>query len=138
MKKLHSLLTLLCVLCGLSLVSCSSDEDDYDGSTIDITKIYGYWKDQSNDDNWLFNEDQTGLYWDSSESNEEEAATGSGRFRWTFDTQTGLMRTHWMESLGSYGDTDPDDPSQILSLTDKSMQYKTATGENHTFYKYTK
>lgn len=132
------LLTMFCLLIGVGFTSCSSDDDDYDGSLIDITKIYGYWKDRSNDDHWLFNADQTGLYWDASESNEEEAATGSGKFRWEFNQATGLMRYYWLEMNQDYGDPEPDDPSQIKTLTDKVLEYKTATGDYHAFDKYTK
>jgi hypothetical protein len=131
-------MTLLCLWAGLGLTSCSTDEDNYDGTLIDIVKIYGYWKDQSNDDNWLFKSDNTGLYWDASESNEAEAQTGSGLFQWSFDSSTGLMRYYWMETTGSFGDPDPEDPSQIMTLTDKVMEYKTADGEYHSFRKYTK
>jgi hypothetical protein len=137
-SRFQLLLTMLCLWVGVSFTSCSSDDDDYDGSLIDISKIYGYWKDQDNTDNWLFKTDYTGLYWDSSESTEEEAATGSGLFKWEFDQTTGLMRTYWQEMSNAYGDPDPDDPSQIMTLTDKVMEYKTTTGEYHTFEKYTK
>ncbi len=137
-SRFQLLLTMLCIWVGVSFTSCSSDDDDYDGSLIDISKIYGYWKDQDNTDNWLFKTDYTGLYWDSSESTEEEAATGSGLFKWEFDQNTGLMRTYWQEMSNAYGDPDPDDPSQIMTLTDKVMEYKTTTGEYHTFEKYTK
>jgi hypothetical protein len=37
-----------------------------------------------------------------------------------------------------YGDPEPDDPSQIKTLTDKVLEYKTATGDYHAFDKYTK
>jgi hypothetical protein len=48
------------------------------------------------------------------------------------------MRYYWMETTGSYGDPDPSDPSQIMTLTDKVMEYKTSDGEYHKFSKYTK
>jgi hypothetical protein len=137
-KRFSFLLALLCLWVGCGLTSCSTDDDDYDGSLIDITKIYGYWKDTSNDDNWLFKSDHTGLYWDASESNETEAQTGSGKFKWKFDQSTGLMRYHWQEMTGGYDDIDPEDPSQIMTLTDKVMEYKTSDGEYHKFNKYTK
>lgn len=129
----------VCLVLGLSFTSCSSEDDDLiDSSTIDITKIYGYWNDDANSDCWLYSSNGYGLYWDEAESSEEEAATGSGKFRWEYDHNTGLVRCHWLTSAGDYADPDTSDPSKILTLTDRKMEYKTSDGEYHSFTKFTK
>lgn len=128
-----------CLVCGLAFTACSSDDDDdWDGTAIQISYIYGYWADDANDDNWLYNRDYTGLYWDASESSEEEAATGAGKFRWEYDTVTGLMRYHWMTSEDDYANPETTDPSKILSLTSTRMIYRDVFGDEHSFTKYTK
>ncbi len=138
-KKFFGGLMAVCLVLGLGFTSCTSEEDDLiDPSTIDITKIYGYWDDDANDECWLYTSDGYGLYWDSSESTEEQAATGSGKFRWEYDSTTGLMRYHWQDMTDDYDDPDHADPSRILTLTDRRMEYKTVDKEYHSFTKFTK
>lgn len=138
-KKFSLWLMAACLVFGLGLTSCAGEEDDLvDPSTIDITKIHGYWEDDANTDCWLYTADHYGLYWDKEESSEEQAATGSGKFRWEYDGTTTLMRYHWMSSTNQYAAPDTFDPSKILTLTDRRMEYKTVDGEYHSFTKVTK
>lgn len=105
----------------------------------DIVDIYGYWSDDATSECWYYDADGFGLYWDATESSEEQADTGSGRFRWKYDDGAGLVRYHWQDMMiEDYIGPDHADPCEILSLTEVRMEYNTVDGEYHSFTKFTK
>lgn len=125
----------------LTELSCNvlSGSVDSSDSSSQWSKICGYWKDEDTRDCWFFDADGYGLYWDASESSEEQAATGSGKFKWKYDKAAGLMRYHWQGMfVNDYIGPDYSDPCTIIALTDERMEYTTVDGEYHSFIKITK
>lgn len=131
-KRLIYVLMAVCMLCCTgALTSCSGDEEELQEELIDLDNLIGKWQDNgSKTEFWRYNEDWTGVYWDESETTEEQASTGnrSGLFQWSFDEQTGLMRIFWMETLGEFSDPNPGDPVIIEELTPTRMTYKDKSG----------
>jgi hypothetical protein len=115
---------LLCLI-----TSCSGETDALqDEESIDWSLLQGEWTSTTTQDHWYFDNDGTGLYWDASESNREEAATGSGKFRWQ-NTATGINIYHWQTALGDYSDPDSGNPFLVRSLTSSYMTWTENNGK---------
>lgn len=128
MKNIFRIAIVTCLALA-SFSSCVSDDDEeLQEVQIDKSLIVGHWIDNANkNEHWKYESMKadgtgTGVFWDTSEMDYDEAAKGPGLFQYYFNS-TGLMRIYWMEMNNSYSNPDTDAPYIIDVLNATTMKY---------------
>lgn len=110
MKRTFNYLIAL-VITAIAMVSCLPEEDVFDE-----TLLYGRWK--SGTEYYIYNDNKTGLFWDSSETPEEYAR----RFNWEL-VKSDLTHIYLFDQDPENIDGVPD-VFTITELTATTLKYK--------------